>query len=341
MRRRWTIAAAVALGVLGVGLWALRARYHGPVRVVEVAPGLLVAGQPEAAEWRDLLVRYGVRSVVNLRGPRASERWYADEVAACRDLGVAHEDVRVKLDDWPPQHEVRRFVALLDTSERPLLLHCKDGYDRAGWGAAIALTLAGAPLERALERLSPAAGHLCRRDTCPLHRFFAEYTGWLERTGTAHDAATFRRWALEAYCPPPYDAAIELLAAPPRRLGPGEAVVLPVRVTNRSRLPWRLSADPDRGIRLGARAIGPLAAWPADAVAEFRIPNGPARDIARAGIEEGTVEPGAARTFDLTFPAPAAAGSYVVHVDMVDEKVHWFCDLGGPGVTFRLDVVRQ
>ena len=339
MKRAWLIAAAIVVVLVAAALLIARLRYHGPVRVVEVAPGLLVAGQPEAGEWRELVQRFGVRAVVNLRGPRVSERWYAEEVAACRDLGVARDDVRIKLDDWPPQHEVRRFVALLEAGPRPLLLHCKDGYDRSGWGAAVALALAGEPLERALELLAPTAGHVCRRDTCPLHRFFAEYSAWLAATGAAHDAATFRRWALEAYCPPPYDAAIETIAAPPRRVRPGQTVVLSARVTNRSRLPWLLSADPDRGIRLGARSIGPLTAWPADAVAVFRTPNGPARDLARAGIEDDSVAPGADRVFELRFRAPAATGSYVVHVDMVDEKVHWFCDLGGPGVTFRLDVV--
>ena len=339
MRRRWPLAAALAVAAAGAGVWLVRDRYTGPVRVVEVAPGLLVAGQPTADEWRALVPRLGVRAVVNLRGPRISEPWYADEVAACRALGVARDDVRIKLDDWPPQHEVRRFVTLLEQRERPLLLHCKDGYDRSGWGAAVALALGGMPLERALERLSPGAGHLCRRDTCPLHRFFAEYTAWLEDAGRAHDGATFRRWTLEAYCPPPYDAAIETITAPPRRVRPGETVVLSARVTNRSRQEWRLSANPDRGIRLGARGIGPLTAWPEDAVAVFRTPNGPARDLARGGIEDGAVAPGADRVFALRFPAPAATGSYVLHVDMVDEKVHWFCDLGGPGITFRLDVV--
>ena len=338
MRRRWLVAAAIGIALVATALLLARKRYAGPVRVVEVVPGLLVAGQPKAAEWPAVVQRFGVRAVVNLRGARPSERWYADEAAACRDLGVARDDVRIKLDDWPPQHEVRRFVALLEERERPLLLHCKDGYDRSGWGAAVALALAGEPLARALDVMSPASGHLCRRDACPLHRFFAEYSSWLGRSGAAHDAATFRLWALTAYCPPPYDAAIELLAVPPRHVRAGEAVDLSVRVTNRSQLPWRLSADPDRGIRLGARCIGPLAAWPADAVAVFRTPNGPARDIARAGVENGTVEAGASRTFAPRFQAPAATGSYVVHLDMVDENVHWFCDLGGPGVTFRLDV---
>lgn len=341
MSRRWWVAAAVGLVALAALLLAARARYHGPVRVVAVAPELLVAGQPEASEWAGIVERHGVRAAVNLRGPRPSERWYADEVFACRALGVQRADVRIKLDDWPPQHEVRRFVALLDTLPRPLLLHCKDGFDRSGWGAAVALALAGESLDAALAWLAPSAGHLCRTDTCPLHRFFAEYESWRQRGGRTHDAATFRWWLLEAYCPPPYDAAIALAGEPPARVRPGEAVVLPVRVVNRSQQPWRLSSAPERGIRLGARALGPLAAWPADPVAEFRRANAPARDLARAGVEDGAVAPGGERTFALHFCAPDAAGSYAVHVDMVDEHVHWFSDLGGPGIVLRLDVVRD
>jgi protein tyrosine phosphatase (PTP) superfamily phosphohydrolase (DUF442 family) len=339
--RRWWLAAAAGLAVLAALLLAARARYHGPVRVVEAAPGLLVAGQPEAEEWREVVEQRGVRAVVNLRGSRPSERWYADEVAACRELGVQRADVRIKLDDWPPQHEVRRFVALLDALPRPLLLHCKDGFDRSGWGAGVALALAGAPLDAALAWLAPAAGHLCRPDACPLHRFFAEYESWRRRVGRSHDAAAFRQWLLAAYCPPPYDAGIALGGEAPARVRPGEGMVLPVRVVNRSQQPWRLSSDRQRGIRLGARALGPLAAWPADPVAEFRRNDGRAHDLARAGVEDGEVAAGGERTFELRFRAPDGAGSYAVHVDMVDEHVHWFSDLGGPGVVLRLDVVRD
>ena len=339
MVSRRAIAGAAAVVLAGLGLWGLRERYRGPVRAVAVAPGIVIAGQPEAGEWRELLLRFGIRSVINLRGPRASERWYAEEAAACRDLGIARDDVRVKLDDAVPQHELRRLVALLEQRPRPLLLHCKDGYDRSGWGAAVALALAGEPLDRALEPLSPASGHLCRRDRCPLHRFFAEYVAWLDGAGATHSAATFRSWALTFYCPPPWDAAIELLAEPPRRVAPGQVVALPVRVANRSPQPWVLSAAPDRGVRLGARCLGPLDAPPADPLAEFRRSNGPARDLARAGLEDGVIAAGSERLFDLHFPAPAAPGAYVVQVDMVDERVHWFSDLGGPGVTFPLEVI--
>jgi hypothetical protein len=341
MRRRWLLVGALLLLLLAAaGLVAHRLAQRR-LEISELAPGVLVANQPAAGEWRGLISRLGVRSVVNLRGARLSERWYVDELAACREARVLHEDVRVKLDDWPPQHEVRRLVTFLGSAPRPLLLHCKTGIDRSGWGAAVAISLAGAPLERALDFLSPRYGHVCRPATCPLHRFFARYQAWLRTTGTAHDGATFRHWALDVYCPPPYDAAITVLTQPlPWRVAPGEPVVLLVRVADRSDQPWTMTPRPDRGIRLGARALGPFAAPPDDPMAIFRTPNNPATDLARAGIEDATVPPGGERELSLAFAAPAKPGVYVVQVDMVDERVHWFSDLGGPGVTFRLDVRR-
>jgi len=332
------VVATSALALAGVLLWVAQARYGGPVRIVEVAPQVLIAGQLPADEWRTELERFAVRSVINLRGPRPGQRWYADEIVACRELGVGHEDVRIKLDDWPPQHEVRRFVSLLGTLPRPLLLHCKDGYDRSGWGAAIVLLLEGSSLDDALACLSPTAGHVCRRDVCPLHRFFAEYEAWLADSGATHGPDVFRSWALERYCPPPYDAAIEVVDAPARRARAADMVSLLVRVANRSRERWTLSADPEHGIRLGARCIGPYTALPEDAVAVFRTPNGPARDLARAGLEDGVIEPGGERAFELRFRVPSAPGTYAVQVDMVDEHVHWFSDLGGPGVVLALEV---
>ncbi len=342
MRRRWLVAGLAGAVIAGAALWAAKRTSEGPVTVSELVPGVLVASQPGAGEWRGIIERLGVRSVVNLRGPRPSERWYVDELAACRDLKVAHDDVRIKLDDWPPQHEVRRYVTLLERTPRPLLLHCKSGTDRSGWGAAVAMSLGDAPLERALDLLSPAHGHVCNRATCPLHRFFARYQKWLSETGASHGGDTFRRWAMEVYCPPPYDAAVDVLTQPlPRRVAAGETIHLLVRVTNRSDQAWTMRPASDRGIRLGVRALGPFAAPPEDPLAVFRTANNPARDVARAGLENATVPPGGMRQFALAFAAPEESGVYFVQVDMVDERVHWFSDLGGPGVTFRLDVRRS
>jgi protein tyrosine phosphatase (PTP) superfamily phosphohydrolase (DUF442 family) len=341
--RRVLLIAAIAGVLLLLPSIVLLLRVHprAGLTIHEVLAGAVYgAAQPSAADLADVARHAGIRTVINLRGSRASEPWYQEEIAACRKLGLRHADVRIKLDDDVPENEVHRLVDLLDHAPRPLLLHCKDGVDRTGWGAAVALCLAGEPLEQALAPLSLTAGHIGTAATSPLDRFFAQYRAWLRDNRLQHSAATFRRWALQEYCPVPYNAALVLLKWPdPPRVPAGRLLTFMVRATNRSPEAWALSDREDRGIRLGVRILGPLAEPLADPVAVFRTPGGPARDAARAGVETGTIGPGESRSFSVVFAAPRQPGQYVLQFDMVDERVHWFSDLGGPGIILALDVL--
>ena len=314
-------------------------RHARGFRVGEVVAGAVFrSAQPSPHDLAEAARTHGIRSVINLRGHAHGEAWHEAELAACRELGVRHTDVHVRIDEFVAAHEARRLVALLESEPKAVLLHCKNGVDRSGWAAAVASLLAGAPLADALAQLSPAHGHVCRPLQCPLDRFFALYRADLARRGAAHDPATFRRWVLDSYCPPPYDAEIEVTRGlRPGRVDAGETLTLEAGVANRSAEPWRLSGGPS-GVRLGVRALGPYASVPPDALTIFRTPNNPARDLARAGLEDGIVPPGGRRTFAVSFPAPTTPGRYVLQVDMVDEHVHWFSDLGHAGVLIEIEV---
>lgn len=344
MPRRLVLIATGTAGLLAcAGIWLAASSVSRSHRLTAVIPGAVYRGaQLDAAALEEVASRFAIRSVINLRGGRGGERWYREEVDACRALGLGHADVRIKLDDAPPRQEVRRFIAYLDEMPRPLLLHCKTGSDRAGWGAAVARCLAGEPLEASLGELSLGAGHLCVPSRCPLHRFFAAYARWLAETHRQHDGATFRFWALEAYCPEPYDAALALLRpSPPLRAAPGATITAVVEARNHSHEVWRLSPATSHGVRLGARALGPLAGPLLDPLGVFRTPGSAFLDLGRAGLEEGEVRPGEARVFELAFSAPREPGSYSLQLDMVDEQVHWFSDLGRDGLVLSLEVARN
>jgi protein tyrosine phosphatase (PTP) superfamily phosphohydrolase (DUF442 family) len=336
----WLTGALLVAAVLAlVGVTRLGARWRATLRVTEVVPGVLRANQPPPDELAGLAKRWGIRTVVNFRGHNNGEDWHVAELEACRQLGLRHEDVRVKIDDWVAQHEARRFVKLLETAPRPILMHCKDGVDRSGWGAAVASLLAGSSLESGVAELATSKGHVCNPSTCRLCRFFALYRRYLGERRLTHDSATFRRWVMESYCPQPYDAEIEILRQPTTlRVNPADPLKFTVRVRNRSQEPWHLS-DGKFGVRLGARMLGPFAIVPEQPIQVFRTPNNPARDVARAGMEDGVIGIGRERTFTFVFPAPAMHGRYVLQIDMVDELVHWFSDLGPPGVLVHFEVV--
>jgi hypothetical protein len=139
------------------------------------------------------------------------------------------------------------------------------------------------------------------------------------------------------YCPPPYDAELALLDKPPPTVSDGTSLRLRVRARNSGHRIWRFTEE-SLGVRLGARLIGPFEETPARALAIFRDSNHLARDVARADLSNGSVGPGDEGFFVIKFSSPTSPGFYVIQLDMVDELVHWFSDLGWPGILLQLEV---
>ncbi len=245
--------------VVGAGAWGVR---FGGDNLRQVVPGqVLRSAQPTADDLARLVRRHGLRTVLNLRTSGVHHEWLKAEEAACSTLGVDLYNIGFDPSEWPRQHRVRELVRVLDRARRPILLHCRRGIDRAGWASAVARLLGGEPLTRAVSELDLWHGHLCDRATCPLHRFFASYEGYLERSGVGHSAAAFRRWALRLYCPEPYHAEIELEEIMPAAVVAGEPLQAAVRVRNRGQEGWMMGRGPG-DVRLGVRALGPFVALP-------------------------------------------------------------------------------
>lgn len=305
------------------------ARYY--LSVHEVIPGQVYrSGQPTERMLERAIRRQHIRSVLNLRGKSESRESYAEETELTRRLGLAQYDLRFHAFLPPALPETRALVHVLDRAPKPLLIHCQAGVDRTGWAVAVTRLLRGEPLRVIESSLSPLRGHLC--DTvCMQHRFFESYTQWLESQRKSHSSAAFRYWVLNEYCPEPYDAALTILSGAPGAVGAGEPLRYSVRVTNGSNSTWQDPPAADRGIGLGVRWLGPFETLPADIVETFRQPYTQAKDAARVPLG-APLQPRSSRDFNVTLTAPAQPGVYALQFDMVDEMVHWFSDLGHPGV---------
>jgi protein tyrosine phosphatase (PTP) superfamily phosphohydrolase (DUF442 family) len=332
-RRAFLVLVALAVAAASVYLWRFQI-----FRLQPVTAGVYRSRQPSANELRRAIDRMDVKTIVNLRGWNPKREWYRAEERVAHESGVALVNLPFETFDWPPRIETQRFVRAISAAERPVLIHCATGVDRSGWAAAVVRILAGASLDEALEEMSRRRGHFCRIQRCPLHQFFSMYERWLKEEGLQHDAATFRRWALEEYAPVPYDAEIHLTRKAPPAVAPGQQVDLRALVTNQSPERWPAPVETHRGIRLGARLLGPFERLPENPVDLFRLPRAPARDLFRDNGFVGSWQPGVAREVEVTFDAPEQQGLYIVQVDMVDELVHWFSDLGREGVVFPLRV---
>ncbi len=176
MRKCLTWAAALTtVPTLALGCYLAVLQVNGNFH--EILPGKLYrSAQPTPSQLVQYIQRYGIKTVINLRGP--SERaWYRDEVATTEKLSVEHLDFRMRASQQLTPDESERLIALLKEAPKPVLIHCKAGADRTGLASVIYLQqIAGVNEDTAEWQLSPLYGHL----SLPFLRTYAMDRTWLQ-----------------------------------------------------------------------------------------------------------------------------------------------------------------
>ncbi len=150
-------ATAAAIVVAAGGVW-LAIQGDGNVHVLE--PGVAIrAAQPSAARLDDIVRTYGVRSVVNLRGPNAGQPWYDEEMAASRRLGLAHVDIALSARQELTPAQLDAVLARVAQAPKPVLIHCNGGSDRTGLVSAAWVWSRGGSADDAGKQLAVRYGH--------------------------------------------------------------------------------------------------------------------------------------------------------------------------------------
>ncbi|RLE30458.1 MAG: hypothetical protein DRJ61_12785 [Acidobacteria bacterium] len=325
------------LVVVPVLCWGATVVLFGGVRTV--IPGeVFRSPQLGTRALRQAIDEYGIRSVLNLRGRGHGRTWYHDERTVCEQAGVAHVTLTFDIDEWPPRPVVLRFLEILKDLEPPVLFHCNRGVDRAGWAGAVVVLADGGSLEDGERQLSPVFGHICIRSKCPQHFFFAAYRRWLVESAQVHSKMVFQQWMGQIYCPDPWNAQLALAADAPSKAVGGDDLVLSVEVINRGRDAWQIGSS---DIRLGIRMIGPLDSIPDNPIDLFLDRKAPVVDLGRGGLGDDHIDPGGAGVFEVTVRLPIEPGLYLVQADMVKEHVHWFSEMGWPGLVWPLEIVER
>lgn len=143
------------------------------------------SGQLSAEKLRHVLETYGVKTVINLRGPNQGREWYDEEKAACAAAGVRMVDVSLSAGALPSKEHVLSLYDLFqDESVEPLLIHCRGGADRSGMIAAMwRMEVLGDDRETALRELSWLYGHFPARfpDMTAFIRMFEPSREWIEQ----------------------------------------------------------------------------------------------------------------------------------------------------------------
>ena len=124
-----------------------------------VAGELYRSAQVTGQDIADYRARYGIRSILNLRGV-SREAWYGEEISEADRLGIVHADFAMSASRQLDGAGAADLIALMRSLPKPLLVHCRHGSDRTGLAMALYLAaLSGASEAEAEGQLSLRFGH--------------------------------------------------------------------------------------------------------------------------------------------------------------------------------------
>jgi protein tyrosine/serine phosphatase len=143
-----------------VAVFALTQMAHHNLHVV--VPGEVYrAGQMNADQLAGCITNYGIRSVLNLRGPNGGQAWYRGETQTLAQLNVAHYDLRWSSGEEVDPAQMAATVGLLRAAPKPLLIHCQGGADRTSLASALyRFAVVGKPADEAAGEMSVWYGHV-------------------------------------------------------------------------------------------------------------------------------------------------------------------------------------
>ena len=134
------------------------------------------SAQPTARQLESYVRRYGIKTVINLRGANPGKPWYDEERQAASKLAVQLVDFPMSARELFPATRAAQLIELFRTAEKPILVHCMAGADRTGLASVIYTTqLAGIDEETAEWQLSLLYGHIGLRLLSPT---YAMNTSW-------------------------------------------------------------------------------------------------------------------------------------------------------------------
>lgn len=323
---RWTLRiillAVAAAGLTAGGYWFYLRMICNNFHVV-VEGQVYRSAQPSPELLRKWADEYGLKTVINLRGTSKRD-FYAPERKTAEELGLTMVDIKLSAVSLPTQPNVRKLITTLETAERPILIHCKDGADRSGVAGVIAaMAIGGRSYDDAREQLSWKYLHV-HSSPDNIAGLLIRYEAWCKDKGVGTGGwEQFRGWATNTYHVAYYK--VEIIA--PERLvaKPGQTVIARLKITNISgeTIP---SGDSEK--------LFTVAVFSGSSEGET-----PDREFAvRTPLEKKDIPHGGSVEIAQSVTAPAEVGEYRIHFDLIEEHISWFARHGSPVPTCKLIV---
>lgn len=183
------------LSILGILCLAGYIMYTSYMRIsqnfYEVDPGKFYrSAQMTKGELEDTIAKYGIKTVISMRGNPPSLFGQEREIQTLSREKVEFHPFALEMDFFPSKKDLNEILELMHTAPKPILIHCRTGADRTGMISAIyELEEMKQPKEKALEQLSFRYWHV-RKFHPAMSEFAKIYQG--------------REWARSSYEPCDY-----------------------------------------------------------------------------------------------------------------------------------------
>jgi protein tyrosine phosphatase (PTP) superfamily phosphohydrolase (DUF442 family) len=103
-----------------------------------VQPGFLYrSAQLKPSRLRKYVQKFGIKTVINLRGVNRKTKWWQDEHAIVKELNVNYFNIPFSARVISDKRNIQKLLYLYKFAPKPILIHCLDGIDRSGEAAAL------------------------------------------------------------------------------------------------------------------------------------------------------------------------------------------------------------
>lgn len=104
-----------------------------------VSGELYRSGQITPQQLDDYVTKYGIKTIINLRGRNPGTPWYDVETAESDKLHIDHIDFGLSARREVTELQEVELIGLMRNAQKPILIHCKGGADRSGLASALYL----------------------------------------------------------------------------------------------------------------------------------------------------------------------------------------------------------
>ena len=161
----------------------------------KVDEDLYRSAQPTKKQLENLIDKYGIKTVINLRGKEhIKDLKYEEDVT--KEKGVELINIKLNSRGFPRKDDFLKLYEIFNSIKYPALIHCKSGSDRTGFVAALYLYLIkNKPLKKALKQLKFFPfGHIKYSEAGKLDFIFEKYQEFNKK-----NPISFLDWIKEHY----------------------------------------------------------------------------------------------------------------------------------------------